>query len=517
LSKEKKTSLIINALSNWVTLGLNLAIGFLLTPYIIGCLGTEGFGIWALVMSIIGYYGLLDLGVSSALIRYVARYAGQKKSDQLNEVVNTALVTYCLVGLIVVLLSFLLASPLARFFHIQEDNYESFRWVVWLLGITTAIRFPAKLFSVTILGYERFVLVNTVNIAEALLRGLFCFLVLYSGGGLIEISWVYTGLSIFVLFANFALLKLYFKHTAFSISLVKLRVARELFSFGFFTTIRHIGNILRLKLGAAIVGRCINIKAVGVYAIATLLSNYLMQLVIAAAGVTQPKLASIAGQEDKTRFPESVLRYSIIVSNLSVGFGVAAFLLAGDFIKLWVPETFTEVRTATVSFCILLVGLLPHLMTNVSVNALEAVYKHQYYAYQTILEGIANLMLSLLLVSRLGMYGVAVGAAIPGVLATCAVQPLYCCRIIGIKWSKYMTVVFVKPVLVAGGIAILFETSRMHDAHTLLGLTVKGMAITLVYFTAAYVFCLDHKTRLILLAKWRNLTCVFGAIRQWVG
>ena len=514
MSSEKKTSLIINALSNWVTLGLNLAIGLLLTPYIIGCLGTEGYGIWALVISIIGYYGLLDLGVSSALIRYVARYAGQKKSNELNEVVNTALVTYCLVGLIVVLLSFLLASPLARFFRIQEDNYESFKWVIWLLGITTAIRFPAKLFSVTILGYERFVLANMVNIAEAILRGVFCFLVLYYEGGLIGISWVYTGLSVFVLFANFALLKLYFKHTAFSINLVKMPVAKKLFSFGFFTSIRHVGNILQTRIGAAVIGRCINIEAVGVYSIATLLFGYLTGFVMAAAGVTQPKLASIAGQEDKTRFPESVLRYSIIVSNLSVVFGVAAFLLAGDFIKLWVPENFTEVRKATVSFWILLVGLLPYLMTCVSITALEAVKKHPYLAYQTIVQGIVGFTLSVLLVSRFGMYGVAMGTAIPGALATCVVQPIYYCRIIGIKWSKYMTVVFVKPVLVATGVITLYKIMGIHAATTFLELIVQGMVILLVYVILASVFCLDHKTRLILLAKWRNLMCVFGITKE---
>ena len=71
-------------MSNWTTLIINLAVGFFLTPYIITHLGKTGFGIWTLVGSIIGYYGVLDLGVSSAITRYVARYAGLKDYNALN-------------------------------------------------------------------------------------------------------------------------------------------------------------------------------------------------------------------------------------------------------------------------------------------------------------------------------------------------------------------------------------------------------------------------------------------------
>ena len=60
-------SLKVNALSNWVSLGVNVIIGFVLTPFIIRSLGKTGYGIWTLVCSFVGYYGLLNLGVGSAI------------------------------------------------------------------------------------------------------------------------------------------------------------------------------------------------------------------------------------------------------------------------------------------------------------------------------------------------------------------------------------------------------------------------------------------------------------------
>lgn len=62
-------SLIRNALSNYVALGVNLLVMLLLTPLVVRSLGRLGYGMWILVGTIVGYAGLLDLDVSRALSR----------------------------------------------------------------------------------------------------------------------------------------------------------------------------------------------------------------------------------------------------------------------------------------------------------------------------------------------------------------------------------------------------------------------------------------------------------------
>ncbi len=42
-------------------------VAFFLTPFVVNSLGSTAYGIWVLLMSLTGYYGLLDLGVSAAL------------------------------------------------------------------------------------------------------------------------------------------------------------------------------------------------------------------------------------------------------------------------------------------------------------------------------------------------------------------------------------------------------------------------------------------------------------------
>ncbi|HPS02833.1 MAG TPA: hypothetical protein PLA90_14940, partial [Candidatus Sumerlaeota bacterium] len=68
--------LLINACSNWASLAVNVLVGFILTPFIIRHVGKGGYGILTLVWSVIGYYGLVNLGVRSAIMRYISRNAG---------------------------------------------------------------------------------------------------------------------------------------------------------------------------------------------------------------------------------------------------------------------------------------------------------------------------------------------------------------------------------------------------------------------------------------------------------
>ena len=183
-----------------------------------------------------------------------------------------------------------------------------------------------------------------------------------------------------------------------------------------------------------------------------MLFGYVLRTILSCSGVTQPRLLAMAAQNQNV-FRDAILRYSNLVAVLAAGIGTVSILLAYDFFKLWLPENVENVEGVTGVFIILSIGLMPDLMTDVSKNALQAVKKHPYYAYQTIVEGITNLVLSVLLVFKFGIYGIALGTAIPALMKKLVFQPFYCCRIFKINWATYMLRVLLKPLFVAGVVA----------------------------------------------------------------
>src|ERR1019366_9982088 len=70
-----------NVLSTWSGYVATLLIGFFLAPFIVHRLGNTGYGVWTLVVSLTGYFGLLDLGLRQSVGRFVAHHVALQDHD----------------------------------------------------------------------------------------------------------------------------------------------------------------------------------------------------------------------------------------------------------------------------------------------------------------------------------------------------------------------------------------------------------------------------------------------------
>ncbi|MHA1280249.1 MAG: MATE family efflux transporter [Candidatus Helarchaeota archaeon] len=241
---SKRPSLIINAFSNWSALAINIIVGLLLTPFIIVHLGKTGYGIWTLISSIIGYYGILDFGLSSAITRYVARYYGQKDYEAINKTVNTSLMIFIVVGFLTICISFIIATPLADFFNINLEHISDFKKLVWILGISMGLGFTTNLFGAVIRAHEHFAIANIANISFAIVRASLIVLFLSSGAGLIGVGTAHLISTSLVLILNFIFCKKIFPYLKINFWQANWGFVHILISFGALTTVIEIANIL---------------------------------------------------------------------------------------------------------------------------------------------------------------------------------------------------------------------------------------------------------------------------------
>ena len=58
-----------NAVSSYANLIIGIVLSLVLTRVLLVHLGTSTYGLWIVLLSIVGYLGLLDVGVSTAVIR----------------------------------------------------------------------------------------------------------------------------------------------------------------------------------------------------------------------------------------------------------------------------------------------------------------------------------------------------------------------------------------------------------------------------------------------------------------
>ncbi|HMB83574.1 MAG TPA: polysaccharide biosynthesis C-terminal domain-containing protein [Terriglobales bacterium] len=167
--KLEKRQILKNVGSSWFALAINVMVGIFLSPFILHHLGDAAFGIWVLIFSVTGYYGLFDLGIRSSIIRYVSKYTATGDREKLTQFVNTALFTYTGIGVVSMALTALLSSSVEHLFRIPPGMHSQARLLLLMVGASVSLGFPLGVFGGMLEGLQRFYIYIAGNRACAFL------------------------------------------------------------------------------------------------------------------------------------------------------------------------------------------------------------------------------------------------------------------------------------------------------------------------------------------------------------
>src|SRR5579875_2056398 len=133
--------------TRWFRLGIHMIVGFLLAPFILHRLGDYAFGLYVLILSLTGYYGLLDFGIRSSVVRYVARFRATGERDSLNRFLSTAFFTYSIVGCVLLGVTAVGTLYVDSVFHVSSSFVTSARLLLVICGTAIALSFPLGVFE----------------------------------------------------------------------------------------------------------------------------------------------------------------------------------------------------------------------------------------------------------------------------------------------------------------------------------------------------------------------------------
>src|SRR5215475_13301904 len=165
---------------------LTLVVTLLMTPFIVHSLGDRYYGSWTLIGTFIGYYGLLDLGFSSAVTRYVSQAFGRHDHHSMNATASTAFVLFGALSVVALLLTagVVAACPL---FISEPREVGLFRQILLLMGVTAAVGFPFRVFSGILTSFLRYDAVALVSIGRVVGANALVYLFLSAGSGIVAL------------------------------------------------------------------------------------------------------------------------------------------------------------------------------------------------------------------------------------------------------------------------------------------------------------------------------------------
>ena len=411
-----------------------LLVTFFLSPFVIHSLGDRLYGFWVLIGTFIGYYGLLDFGLTTAVNRYIAGALGSDDNREVKKVFNTAFPIFMGIGCVVLFVTSTVAF-VAPWILSDPGEIPLFRSVILILGVSVAFDFLARIFIGTLQAQFNFHIIIYVQIVTLLVRSLLVFLALIVGYQILALAWItfLTGTVSNIAYYFYATKKmpaLRFERKSFNRGM-----ATRLFSYSFFTVISLAANQLRFHADAFVIASSLSLVSVTHYSIASNLIKYFHQFIGSVMAVFTPLFSRQEGLKTHDEIKGTLYfatKISVAISSF-ICFGMIAW--GRPFIERWMGYNFLDAYPCLV---VLALGILPFLCQTPAHSFLFATSKHQYLALLNSIEGVLNLALSFVLVRYYGILGVAMGTFFTISISKLVVFPVLFSRMSSFLYFEYM-------------------------------------------------------------------------------
>lgn len=473
-----KAQAIRNVSATWLALSVHAVVGFLLAPFILHRLGDGAYSLWILIFAITGYFNLLDFGIRSSIVKYVSGFIASGDNDQLSRYLSSSFAFYLIVGLFVLLLTATGFFFLPHLFRIPAPWLRPARILLLMSGATTAVTFPLSVFSGALEGLQKFSWLQLSQIGVALVRALLMVVALLSGGALLAVGAVTIAMSLLS-----ALVYTFLAWRALPVRLsyrgVDGKAFRKMAGYGAFAFAIVCAEKLRFQSDAMVIGAVLSTSAIASFSIAAKLVEYSSYAVRSMSQIFTPLSSQLHTVGDLKRLRWAFLAGSRASAIIVFPLCVVLMILGRPIIRSWVGASYVS------SYPILVLLMVPrtlYLAQSTSIRILLGMERHRLLASVLLLEGAANVLLSLLLARRFGVLGVAWGTAIPMAATSLLFLPRHVCRVLDLPlWSfldRAYRLPFVLSLLLA---AALCSVSYAFPTQTLSALFLKIAAGGVAY------------------------------------
>lgn len=469
----------------------NVVISFVMMPFLVSHLGLRDYGFWSLVGSIIGFYGFLDFGLSSAVSRFYAQAKGQNDHKSLGGILSTSFFSFSAIAI----LALLATLSVALGFWVRMENHQEALQLciaIILLGSSVALEFPFRSYMGLLYANLNHSCVSMVNVFALLLRSALIFVLLPRLTSLITLASIVFAISILRQF----LFLFFLRKEPFSLlpqlSLITKVHFDLIFRHSAYSFINQLANMLRLRLDSIVISSFLGVSLVGVYAIAAQLINYTIQFIMSLVAVGAPLFSRYQGAGRESDIEPRLYFLMRISSIFSMFILVNTILFGNAFLIRWLGEDFTQ---AYPSLVILMSAFYFEMIQYPAINMLVGLSRHNALAKLGLLEGAINLGLSLLLAPKFGLIGVALGTSIPLALLRILWLPKIVVKNSQTRLKDYYALLFSASAKNALIISPMIALNYFFSPISYINIAAMITLGALIYFPITYLISLRSDER----------------------
>jgi O-antigen/teichoic acid export membrane protein len=444
-----KRNILTNATANWIGYASQVLTALFVSPLLVHALGLDRYGIWSLVESILAYLVLLDLGVGASVVRYVARFEATDDHEQVNRVFSTSVCVFAVAGLTAFVLAAAVAYLGLPLFNIQPSELQNeARWLLILLGLNLALGLPLKVFACILDGLGRYPTQTAIRSAWLFIRTGVLLAVALRGGGLVPLGLVISACNLLEHVSLGVAAKYFLPELRFSLTLADRSTLRTIRGYTVHAFVAMIAGRISFQTASMVIGAFLLPAQITLFWVAARLVEYAKDSFRVVTAGIMPAVSVLEARGDDKGIRNVFVQGTRYMLWLVLPVQVGLMCLGKCFLALWMKR---EPSIAEGSYPTLLILAAPFALALPQVVAARILYglgRLRWFSRAALVEALANLVLSIVLVQSIGIEGVALGTAIPNIIGSSALI-VYICRTLDVGVFRYLRSTFVAPLLAA--------------------------------------------------------------------
>ena len=422
-----------NVSTRYAAIFVDGAIGLVLLPFNVSHLGRAAYGLLTLTTSVTWFFGVLDLGYGSALVKFIAQYRAKRDRTALNEIVSTVGVVFAGLGLLCFGVMAVVAWRVGSLFNLDPGDVRTAQYLLLIVGAYLSLRFPLAIFGAVVNGFQRYYFNNIVSISTSVIVAAVNVGVLSAGHGLVTLVAATTAVRVLTLGIFTWNAYRAFPGLRVRASMFRRERLREVSGFSVYMFVLDCAAKVNYSSDTMVIGAMLNTTAIAVWAVGQRLSVLAQQLTGQLNDALFPNVVDSHAGERHDRLQLILLHGTKLSLALAAPMCLGLMAVAGPLILSWVGPQFSGgILPAQILLTIVLIRI-----STASANLiLKGTGGHKLLAYTNSVTAVVNVLLSVALARPLGLVGIALGTLVPVSASTLFVFYPAACRRVGLPIQR---------------------------------------------------------------------------------
>lgn len=407
--KFLNNKLVANSIYNQLAYIINFFINIISIPIILSKLGQTEFGIYILFLGLINYYGILDLGLSQGIIKFVSHYYEKKDKQSLNSTYSSAIILFLIISFFFSLVVLIFSKHIITALKVPIEYNK----IASIAILFVAINFPIGLFYLLqisyIQGFQRFDLSSKINTSFLFITNLSSIVLVSLGYRVLMLFTLNLIIQTIFLFLSFYLLKKIYPELCFTLNNLS-GIIKKLSSFSFYSFIAKLNNFINTNLSNFIISYFTNPGNVVYYHIPLKIVNSFQGLLGVANSVLLPFISQQDAAGNKYRILSLMKKSTCITISIAAPVYILIIIFSHKLLTMYISSSFAD--KSFIVLILLAIGYLFSALTIPISNFLYGIGQSKFIGQFTIFSSILSLIFLIYFVKYFGYFGAAIASIV---------------------------------------------------------------------------------------------------------